>query len=123
MKVLLSIKPEFADKIFEGTKLFEFRRLIFKNPEIKIVIVYASSPIQKVVGEFEIENIFSLEPTELWERTKEYSGISEKFFFEYFAQCKIAHAIKIKKTKKYKKPLNLKENFNVTPPQSYLYLT
>lgn len=31
MKVLLSIKPEFANKIFEGTKRFEFRKSIFKK--------------------------------------------------------------------------------------------
>ena len=38
MKALLSIKPEFADKIFAGTKRYEFRRAVFKkegvfNPE------------------------------------------------------------------------------------------
>ena len=31
MKVLLSIKPEFAEKILNGTKRFEFRKGIFKN--------------------------------------------------------------------------------------------
>ena len=31
MKVLLSIKPEFAEKIFNGTKKYEFRKSIFKN--------------------------------------------------------------------------------------------
>ena len=46
MKVLLSIKPEFANKIFEGTKRFEFRKSIFKK-EVKTVVVYASSPLQQ----------------------------------------------------------------------------
>jgi predicted transcriptional regulator len=31
MKVILSIKPEYAFKIFDGTKKFEFRRVIFKK--------------------------------------------------------------------------------------------
>ena len=35
MKVVLSIKPEFAFKIFDGTKQFEFRKAIFKNPAVK----------------------------------------------------------------------------------------
>lgn len=47
MKILLSIKPEFADKIFEGTKQFEFRKSIFKDKTVRKVVVYASSPIQK----------------------------------------------------------------------------
>ena len=29
MKIILSIKPEIANKIFEGDKKFEFRRSIF----------------------------------------------------------------------------------------------
>lgn len=122
MKVLLSIKPEFAFKIFEGKKKFEFRKVIFKNPNVKTVVVYASSPVQRVIGEFEIDNILSSDPTEIWRLTKKHSGISEEFFNEYFADKEIAHAIKIKNTIKYKQPLHLKENFNVVPPQSYLYL-
>lgn len=31
MKVLLSIKPEFVEKIFAGEKKFEYRRTIFKK--------------------------------------------------------------------------------------------
>ena len=123
MRVLLSIKPEYAFKIFEGTKKFEFRKIIFKQSNIKTVVVYASSPVQQVIGEFEIDDIFSLAPNALWEETKEFSGISEAFFFEYFADRDIAHAIKIKKTKKYRRPLCIREDFNVTPPQSYVYLT
>lgn len=123
MKVLLSIKPEYAFKIFEGTKKFEFRKVIFKNQNIKTVVVYASSPVQKVIGEFEIEGIVSLTPELLWAETRKESGISEKFFYKYFENREIAHAIRIKTTKKYNEPLGLKENFNVAPPQSYLYLT
>ncbi|BBE15984.1 hypothetical protein AQPE_0121 [Aquipluma nitroreducens] len=54
--------------------------------------------------------------------TKKYSGISEDFFYEYFANREIAHAIKIKNTKKYGIPLSIKDDFNVVPPQSYVYL-
>ena len=117
MRVLLSIKPEFAFKIFDGTKRYEFRKVIFKNPNIKTVIVYASSPVQQVIGEFEIEDIFSFEPDAIWKMTKKYSGI-----YEYFAGREIAHAIKIKNTKKYRNPLSIKDDFNVVPPQTFVYL-
>ncbi|AMP97878.1 Phage associated protein [Pedobacter cryoconitis] len=122
MKVLLSIKPEYAFKIFDGTKKFEFRKVRFKNPNIKTVIVYASSPVQKVIGEFEIEDILSLDPKKIWHITEKFSGISEDFFYKYFENREIAHAIKIKSTKRYITPLSIKEDFNVFPPQSYLYL-
>lgn len=122
MRVLLSIKPEFAFKIFDGIKKFEFRKIIFKNPNVRTVVVYASSPVQQVLGEFEIDDILTSAPDEIWELTKKYSGISEQYFYDYFADREIAHAIKIKEVKKYKEPLSLKENYKVSPPQSYLYL-
>jgi predicted transcriptional regulator len=121
MNVVLSIKPEFAFKIFEGTKRFEFRKAIFKNPAVKKIIVYASSPVQKVIGEFEIEEILKYEKNKLWELTSEASGISEHFFFKYFEQKEDGYAIKIKNTKKYNTPKCLKTDFNLLPPQSFAY--
>lgn len=121
MKVLLSIKPEFANKIFEGTKRFEFRKSIFKK-EVKTVVVYASSPLQQVIGEFEIEQILHLDLDTLWELTRSESGISESFFYKYFEDKERGYAIEIKNVKKYKEPQNLKETYNLFPPQSFAYL-
>jgi predicted transcriptional regulator len=122
MKVLLSIKPQYAKLIFEGSKKFEFRKAIFKNSNIKTVVVYASSPLQKVIGEFEIDFIINDELDSLWQQTKQYAGIEESFFYEYFANKQEGFAIKIKKTRKYKRPLCLKDDFNLIPPQSFMYL-
>lgn len=122
MKVLLSIKPKFAELIFNGTKKFEFRKAIFKNSNIKTVVVYASSPLQKVIGEFEIEEIFNDEIEKLWLRTKQFAGIEEEYFYQYFAEREMGYAIKIMKTRRYDTPLSLKKDFNLTPPQSFLYL-
>ena len=121
-KVLLSIKPEFAERIFDGTKKYEFRKAVFKDTAIKTVVVYASSPTQRVIGEFEIESIISDSPENLWKITKNNAGIDEYFFKQYFANREKAFAIKIKKTIKYEESLCLKEHFNLTPPQSFLYL-
>jgi predicted transcriptional regulator len=122
MRVLLSIKPEFAEKIFDGTKKYEFRRTVFKDPTVKIVVVYASSPVQKVIGEFEIESILNFKLDKLWEKTKEFSGITEKFFFDYFGDKDTGFAIKVKKTKRYKEALCIKDDFHLSPPQSFMYL-
>lgn len=122
MKVLLSIKPRFAELIFEGTKKFEFRKAIFKNASIKTVVVYASSPLQQVIGEFEIEDIIHDELDNLWAKTRQQGGIDKDYFDKYFANKKIGYAIEIKSVKRYKKPLSLKKDFNLHPPQSFLYL-
>lgn len=122
MRVLLSIKPEYAERIFNGTKRFEFRRSIFKNSSIKTVIVYASSPMQKVIGEFEIDSIINEDLKALWETTKQFAGIEKDFFDSYFSEKQKGFAIKIKNTKRYSEPLCLKKDFKLTPPQSFLYL-
>lgn len=122
MKVLLSIKPEFAELIFDGSKKYEFRKAIFKNPHIKTVVVYASFPVQLVIGEFDIDTILKDEPERLWRETREHSGISEEFFFDYFAERNIGFAIKVKKSRRYKNPLCLRANYNITPPQSFCYV-
>ncbi|VGO20751.1 hypothetical protein [Pontiella sulfatireligans] len=122
MKVLLSIKPEFAERIFDGTKLYEFRKVIFRNPDIKTIVVYASSPVQRVIGEFDIETILSDAPESLWKETKEFSGISKEFFFDYFSERNVGFAIKVKKTRRFKTPRCLRSSYNVSPPQSFCYI-
>jgi predicted transcriptional regulator len=121
MKVVLSIKPEYANKIFDGTKKFEFRKAIFKNNKIKTVIVYASSPVQKVIGEFEIEQIIKHNIRTLWALTQDFSGITEDYFYQYFANRVEGFAIQIKKTKKYRQPRCLRTDYNLVPPQSFSY--
>lgn len=123
MKVVLSIKPEFAFKIFDGTKKFEFRKSIFKNEKIKTIIVYASSPVQQVIGEFEIEEVLNHDLSTLWDLTQEFSGISEEFYYEYFTNKERGFAIKIKKTRRYQTPKCLRADFNLSPPQSFAYWT
>ncbi len=58
MKILMSIKPKFVKQIFEGIKLFELRKKIFRR-EVKTIIIYESSPTKKIVGEFIIDKINS----------------------------------------------------------------
>lgn len=122
MKVILSIKPEFASKIFDGSKKYEFRRRLYKNTEVKAVIVYASAPISKVIGEFEIAGVLEKDLSSLWDETERYSGISEDYYHQYFAGKEKGFAIQVKKVTKYKTPLSIEENFGVKPPQSFAYV-
>lgn len=122
MKVLLSIKPEFAQKIFDGSKKYEYRRTIFKNPAVSGVIVYVSSPTKLVMGEFDIEDILHERLHLLWTKTRNHAGISKKRFFEYFNNKSKGYAIKVKKVKIYDNPLSLNSIAVSLPPQSFRYL-
>ena len=48
MRVLLSIKPEFAEKILNGAKRYEFRKQAFAQP-VEAVVLYATKPVGKIV--------------------------------------------------------------------------
>ena len=121
--VLLSIKPEFAEKIFDGTKKYEFRKSIFKNTDVQKVVVYASSPVQKVIGEFAIEDILNDNVAAIWKETELFSGITHDFYMSYFANKEKAYAIKIGKTTRYRQARNLSDyNLNFAP-QSFAYIS
>ena len=121
MKVLMSIKPKFVEEIFSETKTFELRKKIFKS-SINAIVIYSSSPKKKVVGEIIIDRIISSTPNHLWESHKNNLGISEKEYFKYYKNSKVAYAIKIKKVIKYKKELELKDFGIEKAPQSYQYI-
>lgn len=122
--VLLSIKPEFVERIFDGTKRYEFRRALFKRPDITKIVIYASSPIRKVVGEIRIGNILKMTPSCLWKKTKEYSGIDKERFDLYFSGKEHGYAIEIVKAKRYKEARTLIDEYDLKyPPQSFAYVT
>ncbi|MCH7386955.1 ASCH domain-containing protein [Acinetobacter modestus] len=121
--VLLSIKPKFAEAIFSGEKKYEFRKAIYKNPSIKVVYVYASAPISKVIGSFQVDEILKNDLATLWENTNAAAGITEEYFHEYFADRSYGFALKVEKAKLFDEPMKLIEMFGIEhPPQSFCYV-
>lgn len=123
MKILLSIKPNFVAEIVNGKKQFEFRKTLYKRRDLKTIVVYSSSPVCRLVGEIEVEDILYENPDKLWKLTKSAAGITKECFQNYFAGKHYAYAIKIKAFHPYEKPLVLDEKYpGVTPPQSFCYV-
>ena len=122
MKALLSIKPEFADQIFAGTKRYEFRRAVFKREDIEGVLVYASSPVQRVIGEFQIEEIIADDLESVWRRTRKYAGISRDYFMSYFDGRDRAYAIKVSSPRLFRRKRRLSYYHVETAPQSFVYV-
>lgn len=118
---LLSIKPEYAEAIFRGEKRFEFRRAIFRKP-VDVVVVYTTSPVSQVIGEFDIEEVISDTVEGLWGRTQRRAGIDRDRFFSYFAGRDTGYAIAIGSVRRYPQPLDLSASFGIRPPQSFVYI-
>lgn len=119
MNAILSIKPEFVAEIAAGRKGFEFRKTIFKQ-RVEKVYIYASSPVSRIVGEFEPVDVVKGTPEEVWKQTKTRAGISRELFDAYYKGHETAYAIVIRNYVEYKEPKRLPKG--VTAPQSYCYV-
>jgi len=121
MKVILSIKPKYVERILSGKKKYEFRKVIFKEP-VDEVIIYASSPVKKFVATFKIGAIIKDEPSSLWIKCNGDSGIAKNEFFEYFKDQNYGFAIKIEKLIKFDQPIHPKKiDSDFIAPQSFKY--
>ena len=118
----MSIKPEYVERIFAGSKKYEFRKRL-ANKAVGKILIYSTAPIMKVVGEVQIVETISASPTALWECTKKFAGISRDKYREYYKGCKVAYAYQLGQVTRYEPPKELSE-FNINlPPQSFIYLT
>jgi len=121
MNVLLSIKPEFVEKIFSGEKRYEFRKRKPKEPVGK-VFVYECHPSKSIVGWFSVSRIHSGSPDEIWERCKDSGGIEEERYLSYCRGKKIVHAFEIDETFRFDPPMNPFDAFrDFKPPQDFVY--
>lgn len=120
--ILLPIKPEYANKIVDQTKLYEYRKNVCKR-DIDKIVIYSTSPVKRIIAEVEVKSIISNTPNKLWDETKQYSGISKTKYMKYFENKDIAFAYKLGKVIVYEQPKKLKDIGIDYYPQSYVYLT
>ena len=119
--LLLSIKPEYVDRILLGTKKYEYRKRLAKESFDKIYI-YSTSPVMKVVGTVEVLGSLERSPSTWWEETKTKAGISRAKYREYFKNCKKAYAYQLGEVTVFDVPLALDDLGISTAPQSFVYI-
>lgn len=124
--MLLSVKPQYANLLVDGIKTIELRRKFPEDlsPDSRCLI-YASSPIQAVIGECWIKRVERLSLSDLWRRTSVDSMISWSAFRDYFDGQDYGFAVSVYRQQRYEKPKALKEISSAAParpPQSFCYL-
>lgn len=117
MNAILSIKPQFVEEIKAGKKRYEYRKSVFKQ-SVEKVYIYASAPVSKIVGEFQPVDIMQGPPAEVWAKTRKLSGITERFYKEYFSGRTVAYAIVIQNLKIY----DTYKDLPFHAPQSFRYI-
>ena len=120
--MLLSINPQHVENILNGTKQFEYRKRCCRRTDVDTIVIYSTYPVMKVVAEVSVEEIIVDTIKKVWNKTKNYAGISEEFFLEYYEGKEQAVAYKLGVIKKFPKPKKLSD-FGVShPPQSFMYI-
>lgn len=120
---LISIQPRFVEKILSGEKRLEFRRSWAVAP-VDILVIYSSSPVQRIVATANVVGLTEGSPTALWELAKvKRGGVPRQLIYDYFDGKKTGFAIEIAEVLELEHPVDPKKLFkNFMPPQSFRYL-
>lgn len=121
-KVLFSINPKHVESILSGNKRVEYRKTICRRP-VDTVLIYSTSPVQKVVAQAKLKKVLVDTPDNIWKMTKGKSGISHKFFMDYFAGKKYAVAYELEDIEKFPEPKPLRVFGLGYIPQSFAYIS
>lgn len=124
--ILMSIRPQYAAKIFDGTKTVELRRIKPKSINNgDLVFVYVSTPVKSLMGAFTVSSVIEKPLASLWRRVKDHAGIKRNDFMNYFEGTESGVAIFIKDVWLLPRPIHLaelkKEMKGFYPPQSFRY--
>ena len=120
--VIFVIQPIFADKIFVFEKKYEFRKVKCRRNAWR-AFIYESRSARCLVGEFEISNVYEGSLQEIWNLTKNYSGVSLSFYESYYKSANKAIAYEIRNPIRYIKPIPLKDIGLLNIPQSFMYIS
>lgn len=117
---VIPIWPEFAQQIYDGRKIYEFRK-IAPRPTVSTFLVYETSPVSMITGCFLAAAVVNASPEDIWSFAANSGGISSVKFFQYFAGRDNGFAIPILQAARFLKPICL-STFGHKPPQSYIYI-
>lgn len=121
--MVLPTKSIYANMMYDGSKLFEYRRNIFR-PTVERIYIYETAPVSMITGVINVDSILRAPLHKLWEMTQERGGISREQFNQYFAGRGYGHAIKVGTPSpcRYYRPEPLSAmGINYTP-QSFVYI-
>lgn len=124
--LLLSIKPRYVDRIFEGTKRVELRKA---RPRIRpgaLVLIYATCPVKAFVGAFRADAVRMHAIADLWSEVRSCAGVSREEFYAYYGSAPIGVGIFFTEVIPFDSPIDLahvRERWpGFQPPQGYLYV-
>lgn len=121
---LISIHPNYAEKILSGEKRVEFRRS-WAAKQVDFLVIYATSPVQRIVAVAQLGQVMRGTRTQLWELARNGGGgISRRKLFAYMEGKKQGVALELLQTINIVEGISPQTLFGneFRPPQSFRYL-
>ena len=88
----------------------------------RLVLIYASHPLKKVVAEFTVGEYITDTLELLWEQTHEIGGIAKEEFDDYFEGKTVGYAYRIENLQRLEEARELCEFGMERGPQDYCYV-
>ena len=123
--LIISLKPCYADLVFDGLKKAELRRRIASQLNDRDVYIYVSSPVRELRGGFKVGQVWEGTPDEVWHHVAGLATVNRQEFDAYFHGRVVAYALEVTDVWEYERPVNLNwlrnrfDDFVV--PQSWRY--
>ena len=123
--LIISLKPCYADLVFEGLKKVELRRRIASGLNDRDVFIYVSSPVRELRGGFRVGQVWEGTPDAVWNIVAELATVDRREFDAYFRGQTVAYALEVTNLWEYESPVglsSLRDRFNdFVVPQSWRY--
>jgi predicted transcriptional regulator len=124
--IIMSIRPEHAFDIMSGRKTVELRRRFPEHvPLGSMILIYASSPEQRLIGAANIEGVRRMTPAGLWRSFRGRACVERSVFDDYFNGAREGFGVLLGASVRFLEPISiteLRERFRFFPPQSYRYV-
>lgn len=121
--VIMAIKPRFAKLIYDGRKVWEFRKT--PPPLMRLVYVYESDPVSAITGTLMFRSKVEGIPDAVWEtvsRSKVFTfngtGIGYDDLREYVGHSPTVAALRVCAVERMDKPVKV----SFRPPQNWCNL-
>jgi predicted transcriptional regulator len=125
-EIIISIKPRYANGIFDGSKTVELRT---RRPNIAPgtrIWIYVTTPVAEICGYADLLRISTGTPAEIWSKLGQKTAISREEFDDYFENRDLAHALELTDVMKMKNHLPLERIRELVsdfhPPQFFCRL-
>ncbi len=124
--LIISLKPYYADLVFEGLKKVELRRRIGAHLSDRDVFIYVSSPARELRGGFRVGQVWEGSPDDVWDHVADLATVDRREFDNYFQGQDVAYALEVTNVWEYQSPVGLnwlRDRFDdFVVPQSWRYV-